>query len=452
MRGKRVVVVGLGKSGIAAARLCAKRGASVLAIDQKGLESLSEDARALAAEGITLRLGSGWDASFGDVSMVVVSPGVPDFAALSEASARGAEVISEIELGVAARADKPTTIAVGGTNGKSTVTTLLGEIFRAHASLPERVFVGGNLGEPLTLHADEPFDVLVLEVSSFQLERLSSFHPRVSLLLNVSDDHLDRYPSFQAYADAKGNAFLAQTPEDAAIVPAGDAVCVAQAKRGQGRLVTFGITGDIVVSDSAIVDTRDGETYPRADMLVQGTHNALNVAAAIGAARDVGVPAAVIRRVLTRFRGLHHRMELAGTVDGVRYYDDSKGTNVGAAVTALLGVPEPRVVLICGGKDKGGSYEPLAEALGRKGRAAVVIGEAAPLIEEAVKAKTEVRRAKTMEEAVAIAASLAKEGDAVLLSPACASFDMFRDYAHRGEVFVAAVNALPQMPSAEKSG
>ena len=451
MRGQRVAVVGLGKSGIAAARLCLQRGADVVAIDQKSRDSLSIDALRLEAAGAKLRLGSEWDASLEGVSLIVVSPGVPEFPALLQASKAGVEIISELELGVRSRSDRPVVVAVGGTNGKSTVTTLLGEIFEAHHS-KARVFVGGNLGEPLSLHADEPFDVLVLEVSSFQLERLATFHPRVSLLLNVTDDHLDRYPSFQAYADAKGNAFVRQTPADAAIVPVNDAVCLAQAKRGQGRVVSFGTGGDVALHADAIVDIRDGERYLRADILVQGTHNALNVAAAICAARDVGVPAALIRSVLANFQGLHHRMELAGTVNGVRYYDDSKGTNVGASVTALLGVPEARVVLICGGKDKGGSYAPLAEALSKKGRAAVLIGEAAPLIEAAVASHTQVKRAQTMEEAVTIAASLAKSGDAVLLSPACASFDMFRDYAHRGQVFVDAVKALPQSINRKEAG
>lgn len=451
MRGQRVAVVGLGKSGIAAARLCLQRGADVLGIDQKSRDSLSVDALALEKEGVRLRLAEDWDASLEGISLVVVSPGVPEFPALLEASKTGTEIISELELGVRSRQDRPLVIAVGGTNGKSTVTTLLGEIFETHYD-KGRVFVGGNLGEPLSSHVDEPFDVLVLEVSSFQLERIATFHPRVSLLLNVTDDHLDRYPTFQAYADAKGSAFVRQTAEDVAIVPTGDALCLAQAKRGEARIATFGVNGDVSVSDDAIVDGRDGERYARAEILVQGAHNALNVAAAICAARDVGVPASVVRGVLAEFRGLHHRMELAGTVLGVRYYDDSKGTNVGASVTALLGVPEERVVLICGGKDKGGSYAPLAEALQKKGRAAVVIGEAAPLIEAAVRSSTHVVHAKTMAEAVEMAAGLAKPGDAVLLSPACASFDMFRDYAHRGQVFVEAVKALPQSTHRKEAG
>jgi UDP-N-acetylmuramoylalanine--D-glutamate ligase len=369
----------------------------------------------------------------------VVSPGVPAFAELTAAEKRGVRIVGEVELAVAELRHAAPVVAVGGTNGKSTTTSLVGALLEAHGA---RTFTGGNLGEPLALHADEAFDVVVLEVSSFQMERLETFAPRVALLLNVTDDHLDRYPSFDVYAAAKGNAFVRQTPADVAVVPFGDDVCLREARRGHGRIVTFGPGGDVDVTDDAVVDRASGERYLRSAMTLQGGHNALNVAAAIAAVRELGVAPATIRRVLGAFAGLPHRMVLVGEIDGIRYYDDSKGTNVGAVVTALSGLREPKAVLIAGGRDKEGSYAPLAHALRVKGRAAVLIGEAADKIASAIDGAIPVEHAKTMDDAVRAGARLAQKGDAVLLSPACSSFDMFHDYKHRGDEFVRAVRAL----------
>jgi len=295
------------------------------------------------------------------------------------------------------------------------------------------------LGEPLADHADERFDAVVLEVSSFQMERVDSFRPRVGALLNVTDDHLDRYAGIDEYARAKGNAFARQQGDDLAIVPAGDTLCLREAQRGKARVVTFGPDGTVAVTDGAVVDGLTGERYERAAMALSGGHNALNVAAAIACVGPFGVPAATLRRVLGAFAGLPHRTALVAEIGGVTYYDDSKGTNVGATVTALEGLAQPRAVLIAGGRDKGGSYAPLVEALRRKGRAAVLIGEAADAMARAIGADVPVQRASSMREAVRLGASLAVAGDAVLLSPACSSFDMFRDYKHRGDEFVRAV-------------
>jgi UDP-N-acetylmuramoylalanine--D-glutamate ligase len=311
-----------------------------------------------------------------------------------------------------------------------------------------RTFVGGNLGEPLADHADERFDAVVLEVSSFQMERVDTFRPHVSALLNVTDDHLDRYASFDDYARAKGNAFRRQTGDDWAVVPAGDAMCLREAQRGGGRVVTFGPGGVLDVTDDAVVDRRTDERFSRDDMALPGGHNALNVAAAVACVRPFGVTADTVRRVLREFRGLPHRTALVAEVHGVRFYDDSKGTNVGAAVTALEGLREPKAVLIAGGRDKGGSYGPLVDALGRKGRAAVLLGEAADAIARAVGDRVPVRRVASMDEAVRVGAALAQRGDAVLLSPACSSFDMFRDYKHRGDEFVRAVRVLEKEAAA----
>jgi UDP-N-acetylmuramoylalanine--D-glutamate ligase len=431
VKGKRVVVVGLGASGVAACKLLVSRGARVVANDAK------KDLPAI--DGCEMALGGHAAARLDEADLVVVSPGVPSFPELEAAEKKGVPIWGEVELAVRALVHPARIVAIGGTNGKSTVTTLVGAILEA-AGL--RAFTGGNLGEPLAAHADERWGAVVLEVSSFQMERVSAFHPEVAVLLNVTPDHLDRYPSMEAYARAKGNAFLRQGLNDIAVVPAGDAVCEREARRGKGRLVRFGPGGDIDVTDGAIIDRATGTVYDRAKIRLQGGHNALNVAAAIAAVSPFDVSPDVIRDVLARFEGLAHRMALVAEHRGVRFYDDSKGTNVGATVTALRGSAEPKVVLIAGGRDKGGSYEPLALALRDKGRAVVLIGEAAGAIERAIGDVVPTKRAGSMSEAVRVAAELAKPGDAVLLSPACSSFDMFRDYKHRGDAFVEAVRAL----------
>ena len=438
-------MVGLGASGVAAAGLCLARGARVVANDAKPEGALGPEARALAGAGAELVAGGHAAARLHEADLIVVSPGVPPFAELEAAERSGVRVIGEVELATRALVGSPSAgapvVAIGGTNGKSTTTSLVGALLEAHGA---RTFTGGNLGEPLARHVGEAWDAIVLEVSSFQMERLEAFRPRVSVLLNVTEDHLDRYPSFEAYARAKGNAFARQTPDDAAVVPAGDTVCLREARRGQGRIVTFGPGGDadLRVTDDAIEERATGERYLRSAFTLQGGHNALNAAAAIATVRELGVAPATIRGVLASFRGLPHRMALVAEIGGVRYYDDSKGTNVGAVVTALAGLREARAVLIAGGRDKAGSYAPLVEALRARGRAAVLIGEAADAIASAIGSVVPVRRATTLDDAVRASAALAEAGDAVLLSPACSSYDMFRDYKHRGDEFVRSVRAL----------
>lgn len=437
--GKRVVVVGLGRSGVAAARLCLRLGARVTANDGKARDALSDDAIALERLGADIVAGGHAEAKMSEADLVVVSPGVPRLAEIAAAERRGVTIWGEIELAFRSLARPPPVVAIGGTNGKSTTTSLAGAMLEAHGL---ETFVGGNLGEPLADHVDRRFDVVVLEVSSFQLERVDRFHPHVGALLNVTEDHLDRYDSFEDYSRAKGNAFVRQTNRDWAVVPAKDQICLRQARRGKGRIVTFGPGGTLDVAADAVVDRLSGDRFPRAEIALPGGHNALNVAAAIACVRTFGVPAATTRRVLRDFTGLPHRMVLVAERRGVRYYDDSKGTNVGAAVTALEGLSEPRAVLIAGGRDKRGSYAPLADTLLRRGRAVVLVGEAADAIERAIGDRLPVRRAASMQEAVDLGAGLALPGDAVLLSPACSSFDMFHDYKHRGDEFVRAVRKL----------
>jgi UDP-N-acetylmuramoylalanine--D-glutamate ligase len=445
LSGKRVVVVGLGVSGVAAARLCLRRGARVVANDRKPLAALSAEARALEGLGATIAAGGHGDAGIDQADLIVLSPGVPPLAEIAAAEARGTAVWGEVELAVRSMAHEAPVVAVGGTNGKSTTTSLVGRLLEAHGL---RVFVGGNLGVPLADHADERFDAVAIEVSSFQMERVDRFRPHVAALLNVTEDHLDRYAGLEEYARAKGNAFVRQTSTDWAVVPAGDSLCVRQARRGLASVVPFGPGGTVDVVDDAVVDRRTGARFPQAEMALAGGHNLLNVAAAIACSRPFGVRDETIARVLREFRGLPHRTTMVAEVRGVRFYDDSKGTNVGATVTALDGLREAKAVLIAGGRDKGGSYAPLAAALARRGRAAVLIGEAAEVIERAVGPEIPVRRASTMDQAVRLAAQLALAGDAVLLSPACSSFDMFRDYTHRGDEFVRSVRALEREAAA----
>jgi len=439
LSGKTVVIVGLGESGVAAAELARKRGADVVASDAAPLEKLSADARALAERGVRVEAGGHPTDVLRRAELVVVSPGVPPLTALDAARSSGVEVIGELEF--ASRFVDAPIVAVGGTNGKSTTTALV------HAMLLEtgkHAFVGGNFGVPLSRVAGEPFDVLVLEVSSFQMERAPTFHPRVAALLNVTDDHLDRYSSFDAYAAAKGNMFVNQGVEDVAVVPKGDSLASREARRGDARVVTFGIGADIGLDEGAgaIVDRLRGWRYPLAEIRVTGAHNLLNVAAAVACASEAGAAHDAIGRALSKFEGLLHRTTFVAEMAGVRYYDDSKGTNVGAAVAALKGLAEKRVVLIAGGRDKRGGYAPLAQELAKKGRALVLIGEAADRIAAETKGTVPQARAASMAEAVTLAASLAEAGDAVLLSPACSSFDMFRDYKDRGDVFTREVHAL----------
>jgi UDP-N-acetylmuramoylalanine--D-glutamate ligase len=434
LSGKKIIVVGLGRSGVAAARLCLAKGATVTGTDSRTAGELGADALGLPIE---LRAGGHEGVLFDAADLVIVSPGVPALAAFDRAAAKGVPIIGELEF--ASRFVKRPIVAVGGTNGKSTVTTAIAGLLEAAG---KRVFAGGNLGAPLAEAVSGDHDVLVVEVSSFQLERAPTFHPHVSVLLNVTEDHLDRYPSFDAYAAAKGNAFVNQTEDDVAIVPAGDRTCRREADRGEGCVVTFGARGDFAVEDGSVVERASGSRFSLASTKFLGAHNFLNAAAAIAAARAFGIDDSAVSEGLRGFRPLGHRMALVLTLDGVHYYDDSKATNVGASVTALRGLAEERAVLVAGGRDKLGSYDILASALADKGRAVVVMGEAADRIASAVGERVPVIRAATMVEAVERARGLARPGDAVLLSPACSSFDMFKGYADRGDQFVAAVRSL----------
>jgi len=351
------------------------------------------------------------------------------------------------ELELASRFVTASLVAITGTNGKSTTTALTGAILQ---EIGRPLFVGGNLGEPLAsavgTAAAGPGGVCVVEASSFQLESVQTLRPRVAVLLNVTADHLDRYADMSAYAAAKARIFAAQGPGDFAVVNVDDPVVF--------RLAAGVIAHRVPISTQRALD--DGGWLEGEALWLRlhgggaerylvpglyGRHNRENALAALAAARLAGATPAEARRALQRFRPLAHRMELVAEARGVAFFDDSKGTNVGAVVAALDGFPR-RVVLIAGGRDKGGDYAPLAAVLGRVGRGAVLIGEAAGRIAAALASSIPVERAATMEEAVALATRLAQPGDAVVLSPACSSFDMFRDYEHRAQVFRSAVGSV----------
>jgi UDP-N-acetylmuramoylalanine--D-glutamate ligase len=435
--GKKLIVVGLGKSGIAATRLCASLGAVVIATDSAPAEKLSPEVASLPAQVV---LGGHAGVAFEKADLIVVSPGVPFFAALALAERAGVRVIGELSL--SCDFIEAPLLFVGGTNGKSTTTSLLGDLLKAAG---RRVFVGGNLGTPAAEAARLELDAAVLEVSSFQLERVPGIKPKVSILLNITEDHLDRYTTFQDYADAKGNAFAHQDKSDFALVPQGDAECRRQARRGAGRIVEVGGAGaDYAVIERTIVEAATGTQFDLHGTRLHGHHNHTNAAFAVAAARALDVPGAQIQRALEAFVPLAHRMALVTEARGVRFYDDSKGTNVGAAVTAVLGLSETRGVLIAGGRDKLGSYQPLVDALRKKGRGVVLIGEAADKIATALGGVLPLVRAADMPSAVRAAFAMAQSGDAVLLSPACSSFDMFESYADRGDKFAEAALSLKQ--------
>jgi UDP-N-acetylmuramoylalanine--D-glutamate ligase len=444
LSGKKAMVVGLGKSGLAVVRFLAGRGADVCVNDRRGVAELGGAAEEADRLGAELVLGGHPDQAFREVDLIVVSPGVPPLAVLDEAEADGTPVISEVEL--AARFIDAPIVAVTGTNGKSTVTTLVGEMCR---TLSRPVFVGGNLGQPMIEAVDSDAGseagLVIVELSSFQLERVAEMKAHVAILLNISPDHLDRYPSFDAYAAAKGRIFERQQAEDFAVVPS-DAPQLRELADGGGTVLLFGgRQGEVRVVDDAIADSETGLRVPLSDLRLRGSHNIANACAAALAARLVGVHAQDIASVLRSFEGLAHRMQHVATFGGVEYIDDSKATNVGAAAAALDGLEQAsgKIVLIAGGVDKGGSYEPLCRRMAARGRAVVVLGEAAPLIERAFAGSgAEVRQATSMEEAVRQASAVARAGDTVLLAPACSSFDMFRSYAERGDVFQSAVRTL----------
>jgi UDP-N-acetylmuramoylalanine--D-glutamate ligase len=441
---KNVFVVGAGKSGVASALLLLREGARVTLLDERPKAAVEQSLGAGIPPQMAFVCGRMPEKAAQGADLVVLSPGVPASRLPREALRRAkVPVWGELELGF--RRFRGHLAAVTGTNGKSTVTTLLGDMASRAFS---RVFVGGNLGTPLAAAAGEPFDWGVVEASSFQLESIGAFRPKVAVLLNLTEDHSDRYEDFAAYAEAKMAIFRNQGAADAAVINVDDPEVAVRADRIRAEKIPFSLARPL--SEGACMDGgemvyRNGvreERYPRALLRIRGMQNVENALAAVAAARRIGVPPEAVREALAAFPGLPHRVEFVRKTRGVSWFNDSKGTNVGAVLKCLEGFSEP-VVLIAGGKDKGIDFRPLREPLRRRARAAVLFGEARGRMERELSGTVPLTAVEGLDEAVRQAAGIARKGDVVILSPACSSFDQFRNFEERGEAFRRAVKELP---------
>jgi len=450
LRHKQVVVVGLGTSGVATARFLVNREARVTVTDRAPAESLVDAVAALKGLDIKLKLGGHDSRDFSNADLVVLSPGVPHTLPVFESAwARGTPVIGEMEL--ASRFVREPILAVTGTNGKTTTTELIGEMLKKSG---KRVFVGGNIGTPLIAYADEPrerADVVVVEVSSFQLDTVLEFHPATAVMLNISDDHLDRYASFNAYAESKWRIFANQQATDAAVLNQMDATVAAMLERHrpESRCLLFFeravVKGARILKDRIMMvdGGRENSSISLAKSRLIGPHNRENITAACLAAREHGATDEGIQHAIDDFRGLPHRLETVGTVRGVRFVNDSKATNVDAVNRALECFDRP-VILIMGGRNKKGDFSLLKTRVREHVKTLVAMGEARDEIVTALAGDPEegIIEAGSMQAAVEKALEKAEPGDTVLLSPACASFDMFDNYAQRGDRFRQAVEML----------
>jgi UDP-N-acetylmuramoylalanine--D-glutamate ligase len=453
LAGKQVLVVGLARTGIATALFCAARGARVTATEERPESQIAETAAKLRAAGVTLEFGGHKPQTFIEQDLIVPSPGVPPtMAALAAARVVGIPVWSELEL--AWRFLRGRLVCITGSNGKTTTTSLLGHILET-AGLP--VQVAGNIGTPLISRVDVSSDsgYTVVEASSFQLESIVAFRPDVGVLLNITPDHLDRHGSLEEYGRAKARIFENQTEEDAAVLNADDPAAPRYAPLrppvfwfSRGRQVASGC----FLRDDEIVFRRDGtETVlvRRRDIGLRGDHNVENVLAAAAAATLVGVEPPAIAEGVRSFAGVEHRIEFVATISGVEYFNDSKATNVDATLKALDAFPG-NLLVILGGKDKGSDYTILRKSLRQHARLVLLIGAAADKIESQLGGVVPVERAGTMARAVELAEESARPGDTVLLAPACASFDQFESYEHRGRVFKKLVHSLAEKNAADE--
>jgi UDP-N-acetylmuramoylalanine--D-glutamate ligase len=455
LNGKRVLVVGLGKSGVASALFLKAHGARVTVSDTKSGDELRNEIPVLLDHGITVETGGHGERTFRGQDLIVVSPGVPvDAPLLAQARSLGEPVIGEIEL--AAQFLPGPIVAITGSNGKTTTTTLAGEILTA-GGLP--TLVGGNIGTPAISLAEraKPETVIVLEVSSFQLETIQTFRPKVAVVLNVTPDHLDRHRTFEAYVDAKARIFENQQSSDFAVLNEDDPTCVTMAGRTRAQVFWFSRQKEVRqgawVREGNIL-FRDGRG-PREVMLVpeiplKGAHNLENVLAAVCAGALMGCAPEKIRQAVRDFKAVEHRLEFVATIRGVDYYNDSKATNVDATIKALESFPA-NIHLILGGKDKGSDYTVLNDLLRQRVKRVYTIGAAAEKIESQIVSSSgthaksgsvQVVHAETLENALRKANAVAEPGDVVLLAPACASFDQFKNYEQRGQVFKEIVRGL----------
>ncbi len=457
LNGKAVTVIGGARSGLAVARLLARQGAKVL-LSERGVAPAGLEAD-LKAAGVQYEFGGHTPRAL-DADLAVISPGVPSTAPLvGQLMGMKVPVVSEIEA--ASWFCKAPIVAITGTNGKTTTTSLIGHLLRrssAQTGHPRRVFVAGNIGYPFADYVEETTeaDIVVLEVSSFQLDHVETFRPRVGVLLNITPDHLDRYDhSFERYAAAKYRLFHAMTAGDTVVYNADDELLagfipLARQRRGfeaLGFSAERTLEHGAFVRDETVVlrlsNLPEEELMPTAELALRGRHNLYNSLASAISARLMEVRSDVVRESLATFEGVPHRLEFVRELDGVRYINDSKATNVNAVWYALESFGREKVVLIAGGRDKGNDYAALRPLVRDRARAVVALGESAPKVMEdlgGIAPKAEA--ATSMEDAIRRAKRLARPGDVVLLSPACASFDMFENYEDRGDTFKRLVQAL----------
>ncbi|MFZ3331324.1 MAG: UDP-N-acetylmuramoyl-L-alanine--D-glutamate ligase [Candidatus Acidiferrales bacterium] len=438
LQGKRVLVVGLARTGLVTALFSAGYGATVTATDERPESEIADTAEKSRAAGVKLELGGHVDASFLEQDLIVVSPGVPaNLPALAAARKKDIPVWSEIEL--AWRFLRGKLVAITGSNGKTTTTALVAHILQT-SNIP--TLVGGNIGTPLLALVERSTDpaVTVAEVSSFQLETIESFRPEIGVLLNLTPDHLDRHGSFEEYARAKMRMFENQLERDIAVLNADDPE-VTKRMPAKPHIFWFSrqkrVANGAFLRENEIIFRNEGsETVlaRREQIPLRGEHNVENVLAACAAAYLAGATPAAIARGVQSFRGVEHRLEFVAEIAGVQFYNDSKATNVDAAVKAVQAFPGPLLVIL-GGKDKGSPYAPLRDLLHERARVALLIGEAAEKIAADLQSAVEIERAGTLERALEMAMERARPGDTVLLAPACSSFDQFENYEQRGRAF-----------------
>jgi UDP-N-acetylmuramoylalanine--D-glutamate ligase len=445
LKGKKVLVVGMARTGIATAKLLREKGSLVTTTEAKPEEEMGEAVQELKGMDLSTEWGGHQTETFLKQDLIVVSPGVDlNIDPIQKAIRHGVRVISEIEL--AYHFIRVPILAITGTNGKTTTTLLLGEMLKEDG---RRVGVGGNVGEPLILFADgrSRWEVLVAEISSFQLEAIEDFRPRISVLLNITEDHLDRYSSYSDYIQAKARIFANQNSGDLAVLNRDDPIVMQFGEKVKAKKVMFSTREKLeegAFSNGQTISLRLGgkrEEYSLAKTPLKGIHNVENMMAALTAARIFGCSRRAVQNVLDRFKGLEHRLEFVREIGGVRFYNDSKGTNVGSVVKSLQSFSEP-VILIAGGKDKNGDLTPLKELVEKQVKHLILVGEAKERMNHELGGLTDTVMAKSIEEAVSLARQRAKGGEVVLLSPACSSFDMFKDYKERGKVFKEAVRRL----------
>lgn len=444
--GKNVLVVGMARTGLATAEFLLRRWARVTINDSKGEAQLGDSLRRARAMGAVAVVGCHPETLFLGADLIVVSPGVPlTIAPLRKAIEQGIPIVGDIEL--AFREMQGHVAAITGSNGKTTTTALTGAILAA-AGL--KTIVAGNIGTPLIsmLDEDSPDRWYVCELSSFQLEAVDRFRPRIAAILNITPDHLDRYDSIDAYADAKRRIYAMQQSGDALVLNGDDPMLAAESAASdvyyfsRTRTLTRGcwLEGDSI----RVADDRGAGAVITLDRIpLKGTHNIENVMAAALMSHLAGADLGVIGHAIETFTAVPHRLQLVATIGGAAYYNDSKATNVDATIKAIESFPG-KVIIILGGKDKGGSYQPLVDLCRARVKTALLIGQAADKIAAALAGACPIERATTLEAAVGRASVIATPGDTVLLAPACASFDMFRDFEHRGDVFMAVVRRLAE--------